>query len=1205
MKKIIIPISTLFVVSLSHAQTLNLSTNQNYVYTKTYLDYDANNQPTKNSETVQYLDGLGRPKQVVNIKASPLQRDVVTHIEYDGFGRQIRDYLPVPQTFSAQGSIFTAPLDHASNPEIYGSEKMYAEKILENSPLDRVLEQKQVGTAWNDKPVKFNYDANADGEVKKYTSTFNYSTFTSEIVLSSTGYGANQLYKNTVTDEDGNKTIEFKNGQGQTILVRKMLDDVTKADTYYVYNDYNQLAYVIPPLAVTASAVDENTLNNLCYQYKYDSKNRLVEKKLPGKGWEYMVYDKADRLIFTQDAVTHPYDKWLFTKYDNFGRVIYTGTVKGEGSREALQNMINNLVITEKREAGGFTKSGMQIYYSNIMFPYLETVSSVNYYDTYPSGPPTIPTQILGQNVLPQDAQNSSISTKSLPVASYVKNIEDDNWTKNYTWYDQKGRPIGTHSINHLGGYTKTESLLDFSGTPKMAITRHKRLDSDVERVITENFTYDHQNRLLTHTHQVDNNPVEYLAQNKYNELSQLEYKKVGGASLGSGLQQVDYLYNIRGWMTQINNPTNLGNDLFGYKIKYNEREGLEKPDAIDGTLQVKPKFNGNIAEIDWKTSTQENEPLKRYGYVYDGLNRLKAGFYQKAGTEASKEYFEKLSYDLNGNIIQLRRSEGVLQNGIALQVDNLKYDYTGNRLTKITDEQQNPSGYPYLVNPNVIEYDNNILNGNGNMTKHLDKGISSIQYNYLNLPKQITQNTQVTNYVYRADGVKVKKLFGDIETNYLDGFQYKSTKPSEANSGGGLVVVDPNEIAVMKLRIIPTSEGYFDALSNQYIYNYTDHLGNVRLSYSDTNKDGFIQPRQYFTQQCEESWNPFLPKNCIDIWKPGEIVEVNNYYPFGLMHNYTATTQNAYQYKYNGKELQETGMYDYGARFYMPDIGRWGVVDMLNSFTLDSYGYANNNPIFFNDPSGMIGEEGGKCPPDCPEFGNGGKAKDIEEVVVNSPIRAIASNPSSVMPNNCLTCYSDGGIKSNITLSSPNIQPQFDLSKPVRYTGSAYMMGGDMFGFSDLIGIGLARMEAKNRYTMMGVGLLAILATRGRAADDVIKMELAIEKAEMKVLSKSEMSNIWGAGPRIDPQNLPKPVTKDLIEILAGRGTPIIRGGVQETVRNNVKWGGALEWKIKDIPGSSLNGSRILQHPGGNWGLVIDHDYTKIIQIPTSSPIK
>ncbi|AKK73670.1 hypothetical protein OK18_14615 [Chryseobacterium gallinarum] len=57
------------------------------------------------------------------------------------------------------------------------------------------------------------------------------------------------------------------------------------------------------------------------------------------------------------------------------------------------------------------------------------------------------------------------------------------------------------------------------------------------------------------------------------------------------------------------------------------------------------------------------------------------------------------------------------------------------------------------------------------------------------------------------------------------------------------------------------------------------------------------------------------------------EVIEESNYYPFGLKHEgYNVLTGNsAYNYKYNGKELQETGMYDYGARFYMPDIGRWG----------------------------------------------------------------------------------------------------------------------------------------------------------------------------------------------------------------------------------------------------------------------------------------
>ncbi|MCL8538943.1 DUF6443 domain-containing protein, partial [Chryseobacterium gallinarum] len=86
MKKIIIPLSALLITSTLQAQLTPLPNTENYVQTKTYLDYSGTTA-TKSSETVQYFDGLGRPKQVVGVKASPSGKDVVTHIEYDQFGR--------------------------------------------------------------------------------------------------------------------------------------------------------------------------------------------------------------------------------------------------------------------------------------------------------------------------------------------------------------------------------------------------------------------------------------------------------------------------------------------------------------------------------------------------------------------------------------------------------------------------------------------------------------------------------------------------------------------------------------------------------------------------------------------------------------------------------------------------------------------------------------------------------------------------------------------------------------------------------------------------------------------------------------------------------------------------------------------------------------------------------------------------------------
>lgn len=146
---------------------------------------------------------------------------------------------------------------------------------------------------------------------------------------------------------------------------------------------------------------------------------------------------------------------------------------------------------------------------------------------------------------------------------------------KTYTWYDGKARAIGSHSINYLGGYTKTETESRFfAGVPQKTYTYHKRLSTDTEIVIKERFEYDNQNRLLKHWHNVNNAANdELLTFNEYNELGQLKNKKVGGTAT-TPLQTVDYRYNIRGWMTGINLDSSGNvqtNKLFSYKISYQE----------------------------------------------------------------------------------------------------------------------------------------------------------------------------------------------------------------------------------------------------------------------------------------------------------------------------------------------------------------------------------------------------------------------------------------------------------------------------------------------------------------------------------------------------------------------------------------------------------------------------------------------------------
>lgn len=919
----------LFILALYSQLSGQLSPTENYIQSITCLNEDC----TRKSEAVTYFDGLGRPKQIVNVKATTTGKDLVTPITYDGFGRRTKEILPTPLS-TLNSAIHSGVTSESTANSYYGVSNAYAEKELENSPLDRVLQLAQAGESWkmsSGHTEKIKYDANNTGEVLKFVTNTNWlnGATSSEINLatdpnSENGhYKASQLYKTTVTDEDGNPVIQFKNGRGQILLIRNT-DGTQDIDTYYVYNEYNHKAFVIPPKAVkliksNGNVITQDILDDLCYQYRYDGRNREVEKKIPGKGWQYTVYDKQDRPVLAQDALLRTVNNnfntkgWLFTKYDEFGRVVYTGFFANTATRQAMQSALNNMSANagnnERRSTTSFNLQGIDIFYNKQAFPTGSmTVLTLNYYDTYPIEAPAIPTTVLGQYTLPQtlDANNHA-STNSLQVASYVKNIDDNNWTKTYTYYDSRARPVALKTINHLGGYTNKEFKLDFTGLVEESYIYHKKTINDAEVKIKERFVYDNQNRVLKQYHQVDNLQEELLAENTYNEIGQQINKKTGNTT-GTPLQSIDYTYNIRGWLTSINNPNNpasFNNKLFGFELKYDNPASPNFAPA---------KYNGSISEFDWKTAN--GNTLRRYGYKYDKLDRLTDASYLEplATVPVNNGYGEFLTYDENGNIQTLKRYQSY--NNTAMLIDDLVYSsYKGNQLLNVTDNSSNNLGYPN--GGNTIAYDLN-----GNMINHVDKGISNISYNFLNLPNKVTfqQGASFSNdiiFSYRADGIKLKKAYSYLnprsgvvlteDTDYLDGFQYFG------------------QSGFNNLQFFPTSEGYYDYQKKRYVYNYSDIWGNIRLAYYNSNNIATIDKE-------------------------------TNYYPFGLEYqgyNGTFTQLQSYTYGFQGQERQkETGWGSFKWRNNIPELGRFFNVDPL----AEKYTY--NSPFAFQENKIGLGRE-------------------------------------------------------------------------------------------------------------------------------------------------------------------------------------------------------------------------------------------------------
>ncbi|MEM7035456.1 MAG: DUF6443 domain-containing protein, partial [Bacteroidota bacterium] len=566
--------------------------------------------------TVQYVDGFGRQLQTISVGSGPQNEDVVSFSDYDQYGRTPKQWLPYARTGQNGAYVSNPQAEQASfynyAPRVADSNFPFSETEFDHSPLNRSTEQGAAGADWqlgNGHTIESRYITNtAAHPIRKWNISGNNATAPSI-------YPQNELIGTHTKDEDSGEFYEFKDKLGRTIYkkVKNVTGKVDKGvglqtqwlETYWIFDDFGNLAYVIPPLANARMAsnqnFDINSLNaDLVYEYKYDHRNRLVEKHVPDAGWEFMIYDNLDRQIMRQTENLRADNKWEFTKYDRLGRPIITGIFNRNNTvgRIAMQNLVNQVHANasytnhERRTASstGYTDNAFPNsaaasgYYAELSYIYFD------HYDFDLDGTPDA-------SFFPDpDNEFADLSTDRIvnhATGTKVRILNRSGisapaeWIESANFYDQYGRVIHTRANNHNYGIELGYTEYDFSGK----ILRTKKIheyNSPKEIKIRNRYTYDHAGRVKQVFQRNNSDSEIILSQSHYNAIGQLVEKnihsEITSAPVGTGagqswLQSVDYGYHIRGWLKNINdcelknNFAAMNKEFFLEKIKLKVKE--------------------------------------------------------------------------------------------------------------------------------------------------------------------------------------------------------------------------------------------------------------------------------------------------------------------------------------------------------------------------------------------------------------------------------------------------------------------------------------------------------------------------------------------------------------------------------------------------------------------------------------------------------
>ena len=787
----------LLVLLLPAVGSFGQSSDMNYVQTKTYLD-DAGSTFLRH---IDYYDELGVVTETVDVGGNTTNTPIKIKTDYNSQLKPIYQWTPVP-------SIGLDYIDRYGVADAAEEAYGYYDSPYSEYGYDDFLQltsSTKPGDDWCSHPVTITRNVVPAGMVRKYSVDSNGT-----LVNDGTYYPYGLLTSATTTDEDGRSMTVFTDFHGNTVLERRGEGN----DTYYVYDEYGRLSYVLPPMC---QQCDTPVFPKYWYRYKYDDRGRCIWKQLPGCEPIQYWYDNADRVVSEQDGHLREKSLQRHYFYDAIGRLtmqtIHSASISHSQATEA------NAVAVELK----------------------------NYYDSYSCCQELAQLFPLWTNTINSNSSASTVA-RGKPTATVCYTSDGNSYFELYR-YDANGRmsdKISAYADKWMKTSTMTYNFIGDVGTTKESVyTCSNGQLSEIANRRTIN-QYHAGTRLLkkttvTHLDQNGTTSTQVISQPTYDVFGNVTANNRPGTAA-----DMTYTYDrLHGWVRGISSPSGFSEELL--------RE-----------TATNAQYSGNIGSIQWQNTI--NGERHRYDYTYDALGRLTSAGYSSSGNGTEGRYDESVSYNPNGSIEQLQRY-GMKNNGTFGEIDDLTVSYDGNRLMKVTDNAE-ALNYNGALDFNdgadadcEYQYDSN-----GALTRDGNRGINSITYDYGHHAYKINLDVnRRPRYIlndYTPDGRKLMSRHVSstptgassyrrltVTDLYVDGLILRNGAPYIWQFDGGYVELNANGT--------PTSWNYY----------VCDHLGSTRkvVDSNDNVKEtvnyypfGSEMKMQDPAQMAGDTWQPY-----------------------------------------------------------------------------------------------------------------------------------------------------------------------------------------------------------------------------------------------------------------------------------------------------------------------------------------------------------